>query len=95
MVRAVWNGEIIAESEKTVLVGGTPYFPPESLRPEFFRESSHTSVCSWKGEANYFDVVVKGKTNANAAWVYRDPSPAAASIRGHVAFWNGVVVEKR
>jgi uncharacterized protein (DUF427 family) len=93
MTRAIWNGEVVAESDQTVVLGGTHYFPPNALKMGFFVESDHTSICGWKGRASYYDLVVAGKTNANAAWIYRSPKDAAAEIRGHVAFWNGVVVE--
>lgn len=89
---AKWNGQIIAESEKFELVEGNVYFPPDALKPEFFRESSYTTTCPWKGVAAYLDVYVDGKTNENAAWYYPEPKTAAANIKGHVAFWKGVEV---
>jgi len=92
MARAIWKGEIIAESDQFETVEGNVYFPAESLRQAFFRPSDRTFVCGWKGTASYFDVVVAGETNAAAAWTYPDPKPAAANIKGHVAFWNGVEV---
>jgi uncharacterized protein (DUF427 family) len=93
MARAVWNGAVIAESEDTVVVEGNHYFPPSSLDVAYLRESSHTSICPWKGVAGYFDIVVDGQENPAAAWIYRDPSAAAAEIKDHVAFWKGVSVE--
>ena len=92
MPQATWNGKIIAESDQTETVDGNLYFPPESLHREFFQESSQTSVCGWKGTANYYDVVVDGQTNAGAAWYYADPKQEAANIKGHIAFWKGVQV---
>jgi uncharacterized protein (DUF427 family) len=74
-------------------VEGNAYFPPESLNLEYFRPSQHTTVCSWKGKASYYDVVVNGLTNQNAAWYYPDPKPEASQIKGYVAFWKGVRVE--
>jgi uncharacterized protein (DUF427 family) len=91
-MKAIWNGEVIAESDDTVVVEGNHYFPRASLRDEFFAESSQTSVCPWKGTASYFDVVVGGTTNPGAAWYYPEPKDAAAQIRGRVAFWRGVDV---
>lgn len=91
-MRATWNGATIAESDDTVVVEGNHYFPPASLDRRYLRESDHTTVCPWKGTAGYFDVVVDGETNANAAWIYREPKDAAAEIRDHVAFWKGVEV---
>jgi uncharacterized protein (DUF427 family) len=90
---AFWNGQRIAASDNCITVEGNPYFPAEAIDKTFFKQSDHTTVCSWKGKANYFDVVVDGKTNANAAWVYHDPKAAAAPIAGHVAFWKGVEVK--
>jgi uncharacterized protein (DUF427 family) len=93
MARAVWNGEKIAESDDIVVVEGNAYFPREALRDDFVEDSSHRTHCGWKGEASYFDVVVNGERNANAAWYYPDPSPEAKKIRDRVAFWRGVEVE--
>jgi uncharacterized protein (DUF427 family) len=93
MARAVWNGAVLAESDRTVQVEGNAYFPTESLNMEHFTESSTTSRCPWKGLAHYYDVVVDGETNSDAAWYYPQPSDAAQEIRDHVAFWNGVKVE--
>jgi uncharacterized protein (DUF427 family) len=93
MVRATWNGVVLAESDDTVVVEGNHYFPPEALNREFFAASDHHSVCPWKGQASYYDVVVDGKVNRAAAWYYPDPLPAAAELRGRVALWRGVRVE--
>lgn len=93
-MKATWNGTVIAESDKTEVVEGNHYFPHDALKPEFFQESQHTTTCGWKGLANYYDVVVGDKANANAAWIYKTPSAAAENIKGHVAFWKGVVVSE-
>ena len=92
MPKAVWKGKVLAESEATVEVEGNQYFPPDSLEREFFTDSGTTSVCPWKGTANYYNVEVDGETNADAAWFYADPKPEAKNIRGHVAFWKGVEI---
>lgn len=91
-MKAVWNGQTIAESDDIVTVEGNAYFPQTTLRREFVRPSEHTSICPWKGTASYYDLAVDGRTNENAVWYYPDPKPAAASIRGRVAFWKGVQV---
>ena len=91
-MKAIWNGEVIAESDDTVVVEGNHYFPETSLRKEFFRASSQTSVCPWKGTASYYDVEVGDERNPGAAWTYPEPKPAAAEIQGRVAFWRGVEV---
>lgn len=93
MIRAIWNGTVLAESPETVIVEGNHYFPPEALHREYFAESSTTTVCPWKGTAHYFTVVVAGTENIDAAWYYPEPKPAAAEIRDRVAFWKGVRVE--
>lgn len=93
MTQAFWNGHLIAESDACIAVEGTAYFPPSALKSEHFRESAHTSVCSWKGAANYFDIIAGDQTNANAAWVYREPKSAASPIAGYIAFWKGVEVK--
>ena len=90
---ATWNGKVIAASDNCIAVEGNAYFPPQDITQEFFKSSAHTSVCSWKGDCNYFDVVVDSKTNANAAWVYNAPKAAATPIKGYVAFWKGVEVK--
>lgn len=94
MPSAIWNGKTIAESDTIQTVDGFTYFPPESIKQEFFKSSSHTSVCSWKGTASYYTISVDGKENPDAAWVYRDPKPEAAHIKGHLGFWRGVEIKK-
>lgn len=91
-MKATWNGHLIAESADTVVVDGNHYFPRDALVESAFEPSSHTTVCGWKGTANYLDVVVDGRTNQNAAWYYAEPKSAAAQIKGRVAFWRGVSV---
>ena len=93
-MRATWNGATIAESDETVVVEGNHYFPADSLRREYVAPSDHHTTCPWKGEASYYDVVVDGDRNANAAWTYPAPKDAAAEIRDHVAFWKGVEVSE-
>ena len=93
MVRALWNGQLIAQSERCEIVEGNRYFPPDAVRREFLRQSASHSYCGWKGTASYYDVVVGGQVNRDAAWYYADPMPAAAEIKGYIAFWRGVIVE--
>src|SRR5262249_8105088 len=90
MARAIWNNAVLAESEKTVVVEGNHYFPPESLHKEFFKPSSTHTTCSWKGIASYYDITVNGVVNRNAAWYYATPLEAAKHIAGYIAFWKGV-----
>jgi uncharacterized protein (DUF427 family) len=92
MVQAVWNGEVIAQSDDTVVVEGNHYFPRASVRPDVLRDSSTQSRCPWKGLASYFTLEVGGQTNPDAAWHYPKPSEAAKDIAGHIAFWKGVEV---
>jgi len=91
-MKAVWNGTTLAESNATVVVEGNHYFPRDSVKKEFFRESDTHTTCPWKGLASYYDVVVDGKVNKDAAWYYPEPSEAAKNIKGCVAFWKGVQV---
>ena len=93
MARATWKDTVIAESDETEIVDGNHYFPPEAIKREYFSDSTETSVCGWKGTANYYDVVVDGETNTGAAWYYPDPKDAAKNIKGYTAFWKGVRVE--
>ena len=94
MTKAIWDGAVLAESDKTIEVEGNQYFPPEAIHNEYFKPSSQHSTCPWKGLASYYDVEVNGKRNANAAWYYPEPKPAADKIKGYVAFWKGVKVER-
>jgi uncharacterized protein (DUF427 family) len=93
-MRAIWNGEILAESDETVVVEGNHYFPADALVEKHLRASATHSTCPWKGVASYYDVVVDEKVNADAAWYYPDPKPAAENIRGRTAFWRGVQVTR-
>jgi uncharacterized protein (DUF427 family) len=92
MSKAIWNGAILAESDRTVVVEGNHYFPPDSIRRQYFKDSPTHTHCSWKGEASYYTLEVEGQTNVDAAWYYPDPMPAARQIAGHIAFWRGVQV---
>jgi len=93
-MKATWNNRVIAASDATIVVEGNHYFPADSITREHFVESTHTSHCPWKGKAHYYDVVVDGETNSNAAWYYPEPKPAASEITGHIAFWKGVEVKR-
>ena len=91
-MKAIWNNQIIADSNETVVVENNHYFPASAIKKEFFVQSDKTSVCHWKGRASYFSVVVDGKENKDSAWYYPDPKEDAKEIRDHVAFWRGVVI---
>jgi uncharacterized protein (DUF427 family) len=91
-MQAIWNGVVIASSDDIVTVEGNAYFPQEALDPTCVQPSERRSVCGWKGEAHYYNVVVKGAVNPNAAWFYPEPKEAAQQIQGRVAFWKGVQV---
>jgi uncharacterized protein (DUF427 family) len=92
-MKATWNGATLAESEDTVVVEGNHYFPPESVRAEYLRDSDTHTTCPWKGLASYKSIEVDGQLNADAAWYYPEPKDAAAEIRDRFAFWRGVEVE--
>jgi uncharacterized protein (DUF427 family) len=91
-MKATWNNAVLAESDDTVVVEGNHYFPAESIQREHFRDSATHTTCPWKGVASYYDVVVNGETNKDAAWYYPTPKEAAKNIEGRVAFWKGVKV---
>ena len=93
MPKARWKGVVIAESDRCEIVEGNQYFPPDSIRGEHFRESATHTTCPWKGVASYYDVVVDGEVNKDAAWYYPETKPAANNIKDYVAFWHGVTVE--
>jgi uncharacterized protein (DUF427 family) len=92
---ATWNGVVLAESDHTVVVEGNHYFPHEDAHFDYLEPSSHHTVCPWKGAASYYDAVVDGERNRDAAWYYPSPSSAAAEIKDHVAFWHGVSVKSK
>ena len=91
-MQAIWQGVVLAQSDDTVVVEGNHYFPRKSLNAEYFTESDHTSMCSWKGKASYLSVAVGDAVNQDAAWKYDSPLAEAQAIEGHVAFWRGVDV---
>jgi uncharacterized protein (DUF427 family) len=91
-VTASWRGKVVATSDRTVVVEGNHYFPTEDVDADALRPSDTHSVCPWKGTASYYDVVVDGQTNPDAAWYYPEPKPEAAAILDRVAFWKGVEV---
>lgn len=93
MPRAIWNGTVLAESDRCVVVEGNQYFPPEAVDRACLRESATHTTCSWKGVASYYDVVVDGRVNKDAAWYYPNPEDAAGHITNYVAFWRGVDVQ--
>ena len=93
MPKAVWNGAVLAESDRCEVVEGNQYFPPDSLNREYFKSSDTKTTCPWKGTASYYTIEVDGQANPDAAWTYPETKAAASNIAGYVAFWRGVVVE--
>jgi len=92
-VKATWNGAVLAESDKTEVVEGNHYFPPDAIKKQYFAPSDTHTVCPWKGTASYYTVQVDGKNNPDAAWYYPETSDEAKNIKGYVAFWKGVEVK--
>jgi uncharacterized protein (DUF427 family) len=92
-MKAIWNNQVVAESEDTVVVEGNHYFPASAIKSEFFKSSTTQTTCPWKGLASYYTLEVEGKTNPDAAWYYPSPKDAAKQIAGRIAFWKGVKVE--
>lgn len=91
-MKAIWNDTVIAESDDTVVVEGNHYFPPSAIKKQYFEASAKQTTCPWKGQASYYNVVVGGERNPDAAWYYPQPKDAAQQIQDHVAFWRGVTV---
>ena len=91
-MKALWNGKKIAESDQTIMVENNHYFPPDSVDMEYLQESKTQTVCPWKGVASYYNIIVDGKINKDAAWFYPSPKPAAGRIQDFIAFWKGVQV---
>lgn len=93
MPKAVWNGTVLAESQKCEVVEGNQYFPPDSINRQYFQESDTHTTCGWKGVASYYTLEVDGQVNKDAAWYYPTPKDAAKNIAGYIAFWRGVKIE--
>lgn len=93
MPRAIWNGAVLAESDKCEVVEGNYYFPPDSIDKKYFQDSSSHTSCAWKGQASYYTIEVNGQENKDAAWYYPNPKEDAKHIKGYIAFWKGVKVE--
>lgn len=91
---AKWNGRTVAESKDTVVIEGNHYFPADAIKKEYFKPSGTHTYCPWKGEASYYTLIVDGKVNPDAAWYYPETKDAAKEIKGRVAFWKGVELEK-
>ncbi|WP_299338888.1 DUF427 domain-containing protein [uncultured Psychroserpens sp.] len=91
-MKAIWNNQVLAESENTIVIENNHYFPPESINKAFFKTSDTHTTCAWKGEASYYTIDVDGKENKDAAWFYPEVSELAKSIKGYVAFWRGVEI---
>ncbi|MDQ3959952.1 MAG: DUF427 domain-containing protein [Pseudomonadota bacterium] len=92
MPKALWNGAILAQSDRCELVESNHYFPSDSINRKYFKESKTHTTCSWKGVASYYHIEVDGKINEDAAWYYPEPKEAARNIANYVAFWKGVEV---
>lgn len=93
-MKAIWNNEVLAESNNTIVVEDNHYFPPDSINSKFFQLSDKHSTCPWKGKASYFHIQVGDEKNTDAAWFYPHPKDEAAEIKNHIAFWNGVEVKE-
>lgn len=93
-MKAIWNGAVIAESDETAIVEGNHYFPHDAIKKEYFQPSETHTVCGWKGVASYYNVVVDGEVNKDAAWYYPETKDAAKNVENYVAFWKGVKIEK-
>jgi uncharacterized protein (DUF427 family) len=93
MPKAIWSGKLLAHSDQCEVVEGNQYFPPQAVKQEFLRPSETHTTCGWKGVASYYDLVVDGQVNKDAAWYYPDPKPEAKNIAGYIAFWKGVKIE--
>ncbi len=92
-MKAIWNGEVIAQSDKIINLEGNKYFPAHTVNRAFLKKSETHTICPWKGHASYYDIIVDGKINKDAAWYYPDPKPMASKIKNYVAFWKGVKIK--
>jgi uncharacterized protein (DUF427 family) len=97
-VRVYYNGQLIADSTnaKRVLETSHPpvyYIPPEDIAPGVLRNATLRTYCEFKGEANYYDLVVGEKSTPNAAWYYPNPTAGYGEIANHLAFYPGKMDE--
>jgi uncharacterized protein (DUF427 family) len=92
LMKAIWNGQVIAESDDTKVVENNHYFPLQSVKTEYLTTSDTHTTCPWKGLASYYSLTVDGQTNQDAAWYYPEPKSGASQIKDYVAFWKGVKV---
>ena len=93
MPKAIWNGAVLAESDKCEVVEGNQYFPADSINKQYFKDSNTHTTCPWKGTASYYTIEVEGQQNKDAAWYYPEAKDRAKNIEGYIAFWKGVKVE--
>lgn len=91
-MKAIWNNTILAESSQTIVIERNHYFPPETMKLEYLRKSGNQYHCTWKGVADYYDIVIGDQVLPDGAWMYPEPTPPAAKIKGHFAFWKGTKV---
>ena len=96
-MKAIWENQIIAESDEIIMIEGNYYFPPHSINKKYLEDSKHHSICPLKGEAHYYDIVVDEKRNKDAAWYYPEPKKGSLEYTGkefanYVSFWKGVEV---
>ncbi len=92
MTKAIWNDKVVAESDETIVIEGNHYFPHNTVKKEFFKESNTHTICPWKGQASYYNLDVDGKINEDAAWYYPKASEMAKNFENYVAFWKGVEI---
>jgi uncharacterized protein (DUF427 family) len=93
-MKAIWNNQVIAQSDATKMIENNHYFPADSVVEEFLKKSDTKTSCPWKGIASYYSIVVNGNENKDAAWYYPNTKHAAKEIEGYIAFWKGVKIEK-
>jgi uncharacterized protein (DUF427 family) len=93
-MKAIWNNQVIAESNDTIVIEGNHYFPEDSVKKEYLEKSTNQTHCPWKGEASYYSLNVEGSVNKDAVWYYPNPSELAKNIKNRLAFWKGVEVIK-
>ena len=91
-MKAIWNGQVLAESKETIVVEGNHYFPPNAINKEYFNSSDYHTSCPWKGKASYYTITVSGQSNIDAAWYYPEPKDEAKNIKNYIAFWKGVEI---
>jgi uncharacterized protein (DUF427 family) len=93
-MKAMWRGQVIAQSDRTLEVGGYRYFPREAVRMDLLRSSPKTQGdLACPHGVQFYDVVEDGARSDRAAWSYEAPGPSMQRVDHWIGFWEDVELE--